>query len=1378
MLKQTIVWTALPNGSDGPLTAGTTLHLSVFASPRLWNDNPTVTKMKLSAFPDFMDWPALMSQATFQVEFDGGPTLNATSENMSLRSDLWQAVFGSNTDVIPYVFEDMTGTEVLSFSTTTIEGVLKGVYQRAAIDSTYGAGSDLPGREVWPADPDVRDIARETKPAPPFKPPPRGEPVVIDEPVKKEEKPWWETCCVGCIMWPIILLRKLLKLLVMLVLLPLWAVGIGGPAGPGGTASSGGSGAAGSNPSPASPKKAAFDQLQDYVKPHSQVSTALPTLTEVEQQYDFHQMVAALGDYPNLLRYMGLVMNLAVTLGGDLPAATATVKVIPNLPLQTATTNYSPQTHYELGDGRFLTQPRPTGPEISDGLLRLHDSSLFQVTQVDVAGGGIKLQNMATNLVALEDQQAWPPNSPEEAGLPSLQTAGISIVRPEQGLELQQSFVQAYALNLALAAVDGSPAPPPASGDPPPSPTDELWAEDVVRGYRMDVFDDQSMAWHSLCRRIGTYTFLDAPGGALTLSDEEDEGFVQMGVTEPLSATGTRVLRAHESLLTWDGWSLCASRPGKTILPDDTVGDPPNTAVTQFHMEAEFRAKPKSLPRLRFGYGYRLRARAVDLAGNSVFGPDDAEFGNTPTEVTTEFEFQRFEPVSPPPLFLRAELKEGDSLERMVVRSKFDDAPADIHIQETERHVVPPKTSQLMAERHGQFDGTPGMLKDQAAYDLASREASSLTQKLNLVSGDLEDIDGIQEITTPERTYYLQTKEQFEVAYLPDPFARGVLFLGLPGMASFEEIIEPDGVKVNKIPFDGPWPDYKALRLRLVGLEEGVAPPKPSWDAPNRLLTVHLPQGETARVRISSYFHTEDLEKQALWQWTQEAGPPNLVELRDKAVAGRNWLYLPFRELVLVHAVQQPLKIPQIAQLQIQPDKVLDSTTVTLNGNVDVDAKSTGKVDIRAAWQDPFDNPSKPTFDPLVDVVSKEQRIDEVLVEDPENDVATVKDMQHALGDTKYHRVSYTPVATTRFREYFPPAVTADPHNLIRPTPSEAGIAFELDVPNSARPDVPKPLYVVPTFAWSRTDVGDLITKVRRGGGLRVYLERPWFSSGAGELLGVLIRPASIPVGSELAQKVRKYTSEWGMDPLWPAESTAPLTTGDFQNAATLGQQLLLAELPNVRVDAVGYEPGYDTDRNLWYCDAKIDPGTAYFPFVRMALARFHPISVPGAHLSRVVLADFTQVVPHRTVTYDLGQVAVGATLQVKVSGPSYFYPQLETQGTTIMVAGLQQRQFAEMEDELGWTALAGQFLTLTSPGPAETIWEGTIAVPQPQPHPLRVVILELEGYLADQTWTPVEFMRMAESGELEDTVPMTGTLVDKPVRGFRIVFADAVELP
>lgn len=44
-------------------------------------------------------------------------------------------------------------------------------------------------------------------------------------------------------------------------------------------------------------------------------------------------------------------------------------------------------------------------------------------------------------------------------------------------------------------------------------------------------------------------------------------------------------------------------------------------------------------------------------------------------------------------------------------------------------------------------------------------------------------------------------------------------------------------------------------------------------------------------------------------------------------------------------------------------------------------------------------------------------------------------------------------------------------------------------------------------------------------------------------------------------------------------------------------------------------------------------PGQPAFLAVRLALARYQPDSIPGLELSRVVLADFGQVPPQRTVT-------------------------------------------------------------------------------------------------------------------------------------------------
>ena len=65
MLKQTIVWTALPHGIDGAPDPGATVRLSAFVAPRLWNDDGTPL-MQLSQFPDFLDWPNVIQELDLQ----------------------------------------------------------------------------------------------------------------------------------------------------------------------------------------------------------------------------------------------------------------------------------------------------------------------------------------------------------------------------------------------------------------------------------------------------------------------------------------------------------------------------------------------------------------------------------------------------------------------------------------------------------------------------------------------------------------------------------------------------------------------------------------------------------------------------------------------------------------------------------------------------------------------------------------------------------------------------------------------------------------------------------------------------------------------------------------------------------------------------------------------------------------------------------------------------------------------------------------------------------------------------------------------------------------------------------------------------------------
>lgn len=1360
MEKQTVIFTALPNGraADGAL------KLSVFISPRLWDDDPDVKKMKLSQFTDFLPWTDKVGAAAWQVEFEGGPTLNATAVGGPLRRDLWNALFKPDTDVLPFRFNDYRGADIETFPSARINDYLAGVYVRAATDPAWKAGKDLPKLETVARDPEVRDIALASHPLPPNDdtPPPERIDLGGTRPgpgPAPGRPPKDRGCCLrGCLLLPFALLARVFPPLKPLLdricrarapepddetqppndpvgpspklppAAPPKPVPVAGDKGPF------------YEPPPGAPSadRAAFDRLGQFVTPFSPDAHALPTAAELEEIYDFHQMVSSLGDYPELMRRLGLVVDLLVPADGAAPPAQATVRVLPG---GFGPVVVSPRTHYALTDTGFAARPRPAGPEISNGFLRLNDTGLFRVIQVDTVGGGTKMRNTATNVVGFEKKEDRAPNMPDTAGLPALRSAGISVVRLNLEEELRGQFDRSAALQQFAFSRDNAPQPeaPPGAGAAPPA-SDELFAEDVVRGYRVDVFDSKSAAWHSLCLRVGTYEFSeapDAPGGVIT-ETIEDEGFVQLGVTEPLKKPAKFRLRATDSLFVWDGWSLVAPRPGKSIMhpgddPDEvTLEKPKNEAKTRFKLETAFEAAKRSLPRLRFDYRYRLRARVCDLAGNSIVGPGDpAGFRSDVAEQTPEFPCARFEPVSPPALMLREAPVEGESLEHLVVRTP----PVGGESPTTERHIIPPKVSQLMAEQHGKFDLAPGMDSSAAAYNLAAREAGALT-------------DGAAQVKkpgapTPEKPDpWVHAGAQYVVTYLPDPSSRGALLLGLPGLDP-EEVVEPTAAKrVNKIPFDAAWPDPLPFRLRLVAIPAGAVPAEPKWEdgggEAQRVLTVELPESERKVVRVSSYLGADDLGRQGVHQWVAERAPAAAASVESDTVSGRSWLHLPWREITLVHAVQKPLAPPKA---DVQSDKKLGEAFARLSGDVTSHSASTGKVDLRAKWEDDVDDLSQPGpgKSPRESFVCQLQ-VEEGQDATPLLDSATGAKIKHQFGDTNYHRVNYVPVATTRFREYFPAAVTDVPSNISVTGPDSAAV----DVLNSKRPDAPKVLYVVPTYEWSdeAAPPPDTVSRTRKGGGLRVYFDRPWYSSGSGELLGVVFMEGKKFL--DLDESQIPYVTQWGADPIWlsPAADEAA-TKPNFKEATKRGSGLRLAEMAGP-VSVAGYAPEYDPVRRLWYADIRMTAGPSYAPFVRLALARYQPSSVQDAELSSVVRADFAQYAPDRVASVTTNPTAAGAKIHVRVEGRTF-----DASGVTIadhdfwgkdsghtgaaeIEAVLQRRDPALGGDpHLGWETVSVTLLGDDKNNPRT--WEGDVLLGQPLGSgTFRILLQEYEWFRSD----------------------------------------------
>jgi hypothetical protein len=137
---------------------------------------------------------------------------------------------------------------------------------------------------------------------------------------------------------------------------------------------------------------------------------------------------------------------------------------------------------------------------------------------------------------------------------------------------------------------------------------------------------------------------------------------------------------------------------------------------------------------------------------------------------------------------------------------------------------------------------------------------------------------------------------------------------------------------------------------------------------------------------------------------------------------------------------------------------------------------------------------------------------------------------RHELGDTRHRVVTYQAVGTTRYQEYFPLEVIANRENL-----EAAGPPMPVDVRSSARPPAPRILYAVPTFGWESYPGG----RRRVGGGVRLYLDRPWFASGAGERLAVVLTTDQTPGNTP-------YVSRWGQDPMWTGSALPDLRAEHF----------------------------------------------------------------------------------------------------------------------------------------------------------------------------------------------------------------------------------------
>jgi hypothetical protein len=505
------------------------------------------------------------------------------------------------------------------------------------------------------------------------------------------------------------------------------------------------------------------------------------------------------------------------------------------------------------------------------------------------------------------------------------------------------------------------------------------------------------------------------------------------------------------------------------------------------------------------------------------------------------------------------------------------------------RDLVRPQASFAMAEQHGEFDHPS--LDHEVTFGFLQREA------------------------------------------LADPAAGGVQALAVPAPGSPRADAD-----------DSAWPSWPALGTKsLVLAPRSGDQPVLRWEGDR--LVVRLAPAEVLDLELSCKL-TENFRD----HFHIGSHLPDDDGTKRAADAGRHPLISPAQRVALVHAVRQPLRVPDAGSGLTARTREPRQTSVALAPGAvfGVDGNSTARLDVALAWTDRTDTGPAPGTATATFAVARGQR-------------AVEADAVFDFGDTRHRVVTPTLRGVGRFRTFYDPA-EADEAFCVASQPLTA-----VDVPSTARPAPPVVLGVRPAFRWFEEPDGVLgpgiVRRTREGARLRVELARPWYLTGDGERLAVVLWDTA---GGPPPAELRDQITQAGRDPTWE--------TGDTDRWPTPSQVLggqgepgrpALADRTE-RVLAVPFQPFLDGDR--WWADVHLRAlaAASYAPFVRLAVARYQPSSLPGLELSRVVPAPMAPLLPDRALTV----ARDGATVTVTLDGLGPVRPQPNRVDTVLETTG------------------------------------------------------------------------------------------------------------
>lgn len=1096
-------------------------------------------------------------------------------------------------------------------------------------------------------------------------------------------------------------------------------------------------------------KQLALAQLLDFMSPTRnahQLAEAVqwPTI-------EFHEMYSMFSSHPNLLRKLGFLFDLEVDTSGvnqvDI-LGDINLSVVPSMSTvpypMLVTTHTSPPVKVNITNTAFELKAR-TNSITTAGLLNLTD---WRTMTSEVESESLAHWALASDLQRSDTDGLRTYNSPAKQGIPARHSAGIAVVKPGMAKSFAERMERSWVIQQSVADLNN----------------EALYAEDLTIGFRLDVRKDGA-DWRTLHARAGTLR-PKAESYLNPVSLGDDESYIEHALTD---GTGNE-RRLTETLARWAGWSLAIARPGKFISNDNELSAADNTLPPGINANIEYTAPTAGarLPSLRFGSTYDLRLRITDACGRSRVPAQ--------TDSSLSVTYRRHEPVATADSYAIGTLTRGELVDVMVVRSPGAGAAIPANAPKSQRLLAPARTSVWLAEQHGAFDDANGIPQSTVYAMLATRDRAEL-----------------------DPTTFVRATDQ--VPYLPDPMSAGIKLRGGPKGAV-------DYSATASATFTGSWPALNALEVRVAAANaNSTAAANGVFDIgimPGRVADLRLSSLiDAADVPLMDLWGRKGTPGQLAnaaaglwWQLTPDRVIRVIHAVRQPVTAPRftapaTWLVnRPAGQNAATVTGQVKADQPSTASLTFTGtllsgiDKgpgtaapVIKRTDTGQLGVLDVQdpAPGGGEVTLAATarvampdtdcrmltigatatsrFADFFRTSRKlvlgqlttnitgaantPVAPGSVRVTWTVSGVDKTAQEGKDFTVDA------ALGTINRTGLSTIPMSQVTI-SWIPGPITL--------TSSATAVAAQREVavvlPSSARPDPVSVAWIIPAFQWNAsrrpTALRPTVTSQRTGGTLRIYLNRPWWSSGLFEELAIITRPARPGTGI-----VDQISSAWGRDPVISTSVALPDTRpglAHFTNKSGFERDVLISEASGVTVDIARYaigsgQPdgpvsGYDATRDLWWVDVDIDVGNAYRPFVRLGLARYQGNADPAIRLSGITVVDVVQLEPDRVATVNvpvaINQQTVRAT--VTLSGPSY---DVNAAGAGPGRAWLILEKNANPDPDgtsVDWNEFSRVEMNGTYQAGTGT-WTATINVPANRPaNTVRLVVEQFERWRTDGT--------------------------------------------